>query len=183
MYCLCPLQFLGIDVSLVWENGWNHIILSICLRSNIKNSLCLLTWDKILGTFLCSALYNLVNLCEGHCYKSVNNHQICKVSTSTTDCRAEPQRPICGSLLILWSSGRHFVGNNSPFRARGCHFSADPPLPFSSENSSKWKMSALSDVLPFPLGIDWFGEEVGWIEMQRCPLSLTRMAREEPCCA
>lgn len=72
MFCLCSLQFLGVDVLLIWENRWNHIMLSICLRSNIRNSFCLLTWDETLGAFLCSALYNPANLCEGYCYKSVN---------------------------------------------------------------------------------------------------------------
>lgn len=178
MFCLCSLQFLGIDVLLIWENRWNHIMLSICLRSNIKNSFYLLTWDETLGAFLCSPLYNPANVCEGHSYKSVNKPPNSK-SICWQSWAAEPH---------LWFSpgltqfGRHCVGDTSLSRTRVCHSCANPPLPFSSENWLRWKMSVLSDPFPSHVGTECFGEEAGWLEMQRCLLSVTGMAREEPCC-
>lgn len=144
MFCLCALQFLGIDVLLIWENSWNHIMLSICLRSNIKNSFYLLTWDETLGAFLCSALYNPANVCEGHCYKSIN-----KPPNSKSNCwQSWAAETHLWFPPALTEFGRHCVGDNSLSRTRVCRSSADPPLSFWSENWLRWKMSALSD--PFP---------------------------------
>lgn len=84
--------------------------------------------------------------------------------------------------LVSGEFRRHFVGDNPPVVVRGCCFSPNPPTPFLSENSLRWEVPALSAVFPFRLGIDWFGEAVGWMEMQRCLLSLTGMVRAEPHC-
>lgn len=175
MFCLCSLQFLGIDAMLIWENRWNHIMLSICLRWNIKNSFYLLTWDETLGSFLCSALYNPANLCEGHGCNSINKPPNSK-SICWQSWAAEPHLP-----PGFTEFGRLCVGDNSLSRTRVCCSSANPPLPFSSENWLRWKMLALSD--PFPSHVELTALEkrqVGW--RCRCLLSVTGTAREEPCC-
>lgn len=179
MFCLCSLQFLGIDVLLIWENRWNHIMLSVCLRSNIKNSFCLLTWDETLGAFLCSALYNPANLCEGHSYKSANkppNSKSIFWPSWLWSWAAEPHLWLPPGLTEF---GRRCVGDNSLSGTRVCRSSADHPLPFSSESWLRWKMSALSDSFPSHVGADWNGEEAGDAKVFLC---VTGLARAEPCC-
>lgn len=128
MFCLCSLQFLGIDVLLIWENRWNHIMLSICLRSNIKYSFYLLTWDETLGAFLCSALYNPANLCEGHCYKSVNKPPNSKSICWQSQLQSWAAEPHLCFPPGLPEFGTHCVGDISLSRTRVCCSSADPPF-------------------------------------------------------
>lgn len=93
------------------------------------------------------------------------NKYTTKFKKHLQSCAPEPHLP-----PGLTEFGRLCVGDNSLSRTRVCCSSANPPLPFSSENWLRWKMLALSDPFPSHVGTDCFGEEAGWLEMQMLPV-------------